>query len=574
MTNSQSSGLETDENLLKTIKGLPNQVFRYRLDEENNYVITFSEGRIAEEFGMTTDEVEGKTLEEVMGKEAASKYAKYYDRVFAGETVRFEAKHGGRWFFNVVSPLHPKSGKDNEEIVGYAVDVTQRKQAERRFSLAQQFAEVGTWEYDFADDTLFWNAECERLFGLEEGEFGETYQDFLSRVHPDDRGRVRKETDPDVLKGEKSEIKFEHRIIREDGETRWVREMAQKVTNTEGEVERIIGMVMDVTDQKDTHRELQESEKKYRKIFNNANDAMYLHGVEEGVPTEFMEVNEVATEMLGYSREELLSMSPRDIDADTGPERMSRIMEELAESDKKTFEVQHRKKDGSLVPVEISAHLFEMSGREVVLAIARDITERKKHQRELERATLETLHALNRTIEAKDEYTGSHIDRVQDFSVALGERLGLSDERLEQLEYASILHDVGKIGIDDSILGKPGPLTEEEWVEMEKHPKIGERIVGQVDRLEKAATIIGQHQEKYDGSGYPEGLRKEEISLEARIIAVVDAWDAMRTDRPYRDALTREEAKKELKENKSTQFDPEIVDLFLEMIEGERLEIG
>ena len=686
-----------------------------------------------------------------MGKEAAKEYSEYYDQAFAGETVRFEAKQGGRWFFNVVSPLYPESSSGREEIVGYAVDVTQRKQAERRFSLAQQFAEVGTWEYNFADDTLFWNAECERLFGLEEGEFGETYEDFLSRVHPDDRGRVRKETDPKLIKREKSDIEFEHRIIREDGETRWVREMAQTVSGREGKTGRVVGMVMDITkrkrtkeklerraelegllrelsgrflsldwknigkvienaladigdlldldrtyvfmidreeevmnntqewcaqniggqkekmqniplssvpewmgkleelesievndvaglsddweserkilesqdiksllvvpisygeelmgfvgfdsvtekrewgeEEKDllqvfgdltgsalftlkTEKELQEREKKYRKIFNNANDAMYLHGVKEGMPTEFMEVNEVATEMLGYSRDELLSMSPRDIDADTASDKMSSIMEELADSDKKTFEVQHRKKDGSLVPVEISAHLFEMGGEKVVHAIARDISERKEHQRELERATLETLHALNRTIEAKDEYTGSHIDRVQDFSVALGERLGLSDERLEQLEYASILHDVGKIGIDDSILGKPGPLTEEEWVEMEKHPKIGERIVSQVDRLEKAAKIIGQHQEKYDGSGYPAGLREEEISLEARIIAVVDAWDAMRTDRPYRDALTRGEAKKELEENKGTQFDPEIVDLFLDMIEEERLELG
>lgn|GEM_PF-1448449 len=1001
MDNSQNNGSDADENLLKTIKGLPNQVFRYYRDDENDYVITFSEGGIAEEFGMTTDKVAGKSLEEVMGEEAASKYKEYYDRAFAGETVRFEVEQYGRWFFNIVSPLYPESSPGRDEIVGYAVDVTQRKKAERRLSFAQQFADVGTWEYDFSDNSLFWNTECERLFGLEEGEFEETYEDFLGRVHPDDRELVRKETAPDVLQKEKSNIKFEHRILKADGETRWVREVAQTVTASGTQPERVVGMVMDITDQKETQKrlkeseekyraivekshdgiyiqrgdrfllvndriseiigyskeelyeknvwdllhpedvefvkeiaekraagdsapskyqaravteggdvvylsfsatsisyegdratlgsirniteqiraeeelrkskerfedmanllpqpiwetdsegvftyvneaayekfgysteelesgikmtdvvvpgererirenfnrsledraqdgreytcmtaegeefpalvysspitdegelegvrgitlditegkrtkeklerraelesllrelsgrflsldwknigkvienaladigdllnldrtyvfkidreeevmnnthewsaqgigaqkenlqniplasvpawmgtleelesievkdiadlpdeweserkilesqgiksllvvpisygekligfvgfdsvtemrewseeekdllqvfgdlagsalftlktekELQDREKKYRKIFNNANDAMYLHGVKEGMPTEFMEVNEVATEMLGYSRDELLSMSPRDIDSDTAPDKMSSIMEELADSDKKTFEVQHRKKDGSLVPVEISAHLFEMGGEKVVHAIVRDISERKEHQRELERATLETLHALNRTIEAKDEYTGSHIDRVQDFSVALGEKLELSDERMEQLEYASILHDVGKIGIDDSILGKSGPLTEEEWVEMEKHPKIGERIVSQVDRLEKAAKIIGQHQEKYDGSGYPAGLREEEISLEARIIAVVDAWDAMRTDRPYRDALTRGEAKKELEENKGTQFDPEIVDLFLEMIEGERLELG
>ncbi len=1000
MSNSNSDRGEPEE-LLQTIKSLPNQVFRYRRNEEDEYVITFSEGGLAEESDMTTDRIKGKTLEEVLGHGARQKYGKYYDKAFNGETVQFEAKYGGRWFFNVVSPLSSGAEEGPSEIVGYSFEVTQQKRAERRFSLAQRFADVGTWEYSFGDESLYWNPECERLFNLEEGEFEGTYEAFLKRVHPEDRDYVRSETEGIVQKEEIKDIEFEHRIIREGGETRWVRELAQPVTGEGEKTERIIGMVMDVTDRKkaeqklkeseekyraivekshdgiyiqrgdqfllvnericnimgyskeelyeksvwdllhpddieyvkeigekrasderaptkyqaraitksgdvvhlsfsvtsiayegeyaalgsvrniteeikaekelrkskerfedlanllpqplwetdtdgkftyvneagykkfgyspadiesgveitdvvatenyeklkknfskvlegvdredheytciagdgakfpaliysspivdkgeikgvrgitlditerkraqqklkhrakfenllrelsgrfletrsddidgiisealadlgefleldrtyvfkfdwegevmnNTHEwcaegvepqkdnlqeipvsslpswmdklesfenihiasvsdlsedweperkvlesqniksllvvpiayeedlmgfagfdsvrekrewrqeeidllevfgdltgsalftlktknELRKSEKKYRQIFNNANDAIYLHGIEEGMPGKFLEVNEVASKMLGYSRDELLSMSPLDIDAATDPDEMFKIMDKLSEKGKETFEVEHRRRDGSLVPVEISAHLFEMNNEKVVLAIARDISDRKKHQRELEQATIGTLHALNRTIEAKDEYTGSHIDRVQDFSVALGEKLELSDERLEQLRYASILHDVGKIGIDDSILGKPGSLTDEEWEEMEKHPKIGERIVGQVERLERAARIIGQHQEQYDGSGYPVGLQEEEISLEARIIAVVDAWDAMRTDRPYRDALSREEAKRELNENAGTQFDPEVVDLFLEMIEEERLELN
>lgn len=1000
MSNSDSNRDKADGKLLQTIKSLPNQVFRYRRNEEGEFVITFSEGGVAEGFGKT-DRITGKTLREVFGEGAREKYGEYCDRAFNGETVRFETKQGSRWFLNVVSPLSPKSEESPPEIVGYSFDITERKKAERRFSLAQQFADVGTWEYSFEDESLYWNSECERLFNLEEGEFEGTYDAFLKRVHPEDRDYVRSETEGIVQEKEVKDIEFEHRIIREDGEIRWVRELAQPVAGEHEKTDRVIGMVMDVTDRKkaeeklkeseekyraivekshdgiyiqrknqfllvnekicdilgyskeelyeksvwdllhpddveyvkdigekrasgeqapakyqakaitkggdvvhlsfsvtsisyegeyaalgsvrditeeiraekelrkskerfedlanllpqplwetdtdgeftyvneagykkfgyspadiesgveitdvvatehhdklknnfskalegveredheytciagdgrefpaliysspivdegeikgvrgitlditerklaqqklehrakfenllrelsgrfletrsddidgiisealadlgeflkldrtyvfkfdweqevmnNTHEwcargvepqreklqnipvsslpswmdklenfediyissvsdlsedweserkvlesqnikslivvpisygdnllgfagfdsvrekrewrqeeidllevfgdltgsalftlrtknELREREKKYRQIFNNANDAIYLHGIEEGMPGKFLEVNEIASEMLGYGRDELLSMSPLDIDAATNPDEMLQIMENLSEEGKETFEVEHRRKDGSLVPVEISAHFFQMNGEEVVLAIARDITERKKHQRELEQATIGTLHALNRTIESKDEYTGGHIDRVQDFSVALGEKLELSDERLEQLRYASILHDVGKIGIDDSILGKPGSLTDEEWEEMEKHPKIGERIVGQVDRLEKAARIIGQHQEQYNGSGYPAGLQEEEITLEARIIAVVDAWDAMRTDRPYRDALSREEAKRELKENAGTQFDPEIVDLFLEMIEEERLELN
>ncbi|MCF7890407.1 PAS domain S-box protein [Candidatus Bipolaricaulota bacterium] len=312
-------------------------------------------------------------------------------------------------------------------------------------------------------------------------------------------------------------------------------------------------------------KDLRKSEEEFRSYLENAPVGVYMLD-EEG---NYLEVNKTACEMTGYSKEELLDMGITDLHPSQASEDAREAFEKLLDEGEMRTELSYTRKDGT------KRHFLVNSVRiseDRYLGFTLDITERKKAEKKLEQTTLETLQALNRTIEAKDEYTGGHIDRVQRLSVKAGRKLGLSEEKLEQLRYASILHDIGKIGVPDSILGKPGELNEREWEEMEKHPEVGERIVSQVDRLKRAAKIIGQHQERYDGTGYPKGLQGDEITLEAQIVAVADAWDAMRTDRPYREALPREEAMRELKENAGTQFDPEIVEVMLELIEEGEIE--
>jgi HD-GYP domain-containing protein (c-di-GMP phosphodiesterase class II) len=153
--------------------------------------------------------------------------------------------------------------------------------------------------------------------------------------------------------------------------------------------------------------------------------------------------------------------------------------------------------------------------------------------------------------------------------------MGLPDQMIRYVEYAALLHDIGKIGIDEAILLKPGKLTPEEYEQMKKHPIIGHQILSPVKYLGPVAQMVLYHQEWYDGRGYPEGLKGEEIPLGSRIVAVLDAWDAMTSDRPYRKALGREIALGELKKGRGTQFDPKVVDTFLNLESAEwKLEAG
>src|SRR5438105_15139484 len=180
----------------------------------------------------------------------------------------------------------------------------------------------------------------------------------------------------------------------------------------------------------------------------------------------------------------------------------------------------------------------------------------------LENAYRSTLQALTAALEARDAETHGHSERVVTFSLRLGREYGLSAPNMKALEFGSLLHDIGKIGVPDAILRKPAKLTEEEWERMREHPLHGQQILRGIDFLKGAARVVAQHHEKWDGSGYPLGLSGEEIDICARIFAVADAFDAITSDRVYRRGKSYEAAAKELNEWAGRQFDPKVVEAF------------
>jgi len=203
---------------------------------------------------------------------------------------------------------------------------------------------------------------------------------------------------------------------------------------------------------------------------------------------------------------------------------------------------------------------------------ARLITGEREAARTLEMAYLSTVEALANALEAQDTHTHHHARALAEMALAVGRELGLDGDPLRTLELAALFHDIGKIGVPSEVIRKPGPLTEEEWTEMMRHPEIGAQIIAPVPYLQPVVPIVRACHEHWDGSGYPMGLRGDEIPLEARIILVCDAFHAMTSDRPYRRAMPFGSAVSRLRQAEGSQFDPVVVDTFVRLARGGRIE--
>jgi len=181
---------------------------------------------------------------------------------------------------------------------------------------------------------------------------------------------------------------------------------------------------------------------------------------------------------------------------------------------------------------------------------------------------LKTIRGFAMAVEAKDHYTHGHSENVMKYTVVLAKKLGLSDVDIDQIKYAGLLHDIGKIGVSEAILNKPGRLTAEEYNEIKKHPDLGARIISDVPFLQPLVPLIRHHHEFFDGSGYPDGIARDEIPLGARILCVADSFEAMTSNRPYRKAIGMERAIEILDMEKGKQFDPGVIDAFLGLVKG------
>jgi PAS domain S-box-containing protein len=339
--------------------------------------------------------------------------------------------------------------------------------------------------------------------------------------------------------------------------------------------DRATGFVLvsrDITAQYIAETALARSEDRFSKTFESSPDSININRLSDGV---YLDINPGFTKLTGYTREDSIGKSSLELNIWYNPvdrERLVRGLSETGEVD--NMEATFQRKNGTLGIGLMSARILVIEGEKCILSITREITERKAAETALRQANAEledayqaTLQGWVRALELHEHDTAAHSRRVVELTLQIARSMGIQNEELLDLQRGALLHDIGKLGISEEILLKPAALDAEEWQAMHLHPEFAYYFLKDIQYLHRAVDIPYNHHEHWDGSGYPRGLREEQIPLAARIFTVVDVYDALTSARPYRPAWSAQQARDFLVSQKSRIFDPTVVDLFIQIID-------
>lgn len=394
-----------------------------------------------------------------------------------------------------------------------------------------------------------------------------------------------------ILK-EKKVFREEYPITTESGNIKWVFEQGQGVYDENGEVLVIEGLIIDINDRKKREDEIKYLN--YHDVLTGLYNRRYFEEEKLRLENENIyplsviigDINglKLFNDALGHAEGDRLIVTiaeilinccrEDDVIARTGGDEFSILLPKtkMEEANKIIRQIGTICDKYKLKIMSEAYHISislgcatKKSREESFNSIIKDAEDSMYRHKLLQSKSLHSsiISSMKSTLYAKSQQTEEHALRLITLSKIIGQTMDLSDAQLNELELLSTLHDIGKIGISDNILNKPGKLTEEEWLDMKKHPEIGYRIAMSTPELIPIADYILSHHEHWDGSGYPQGTKGEEIPLQSRIIAIADAYDAMTSDRPYRRSMTKEAAIEEIRVNAGTQFDPKVAELFL-----------
>ena len=444
------------------------------------------------------------------------------------------------------------------------------RESEERFSMIFHSSPVGITLTRLSDGRIVdVNSALLSMVGYSREEsIGRTSREVGLWASPDDRDRLVR-----VMSRQSKTEGAELRFRKKSGEEGVMLGSAELIRL--GGEDHLLGMVLDITKRKGAEEALRSSEERFKRYFELGLIGMVLSSPTRGT----LEVNDEACRMLGYERDELLHMTwaqvthPDDLEANLA--YANRLL--AGEIDGYTYDKRFIRKDGEIIHATMSAKCVRGADGSIdyIVSLIQDITKRKESEERLgstlanlRKAIGGTIQAIVQVVEMRDPYTAGHQRRVADLARSIAVEMGLSPDIVEGIRIAAVIHDIGKVSVPAELLSKPGKLTQNELELIKDHPLTGYDILKDVEFPWPVAEIIYQHHERLDGSGYPRGLKGDEVLLEARIIALADVVEAIASHRPFRPALGIDVALGEITKNKGVLYDPFVVDtclaLFLE----------
>lgn len=562
----------------------------------------------------------GKTMMEVYpGIENTELFVKLHDCMKDRRASRFENEFffpdgSSGWFELSIQPVP-------EGIFILSIDITENKLAEEhirnseeRFRLMAENIEEGFWITDPGTNSeVYLSSAIERIFGRSTEELMQTQNAFLESILPEDLPLVLEKLEAQKH-GEPTSM--EYRIQRADGKVRWVWDRAFPIFKDDGTVKYVTGLISDITERKETEALIQTQLKRLSAL--NAIDraisintdltvTMNLFIVETMMQLQVDAVDVLLIDphtqtlqpisqlgfinpswgegrlKLGEGLAGCIALEHRkviiyDLSVIEDPFVRVPLFEEegfvsyfgipLATKGqvKGVLEVFHRTR---LDPPGEWLNFLDTLGGQAAIAIENGqlFEGLQRSNQELMMAYDATIAGWSHAMDLRDKETEGHTQRVTELTLKLAERMGISEQEQVHIKRGALLHDIGKLGVPDHILLKPGKLNEEEWVIMRRHPTYAHDMLMPVAYLRPALDIPHCHHEKWDGSGYPRGLKGEEIPLSARIFAIVDVWDALRSDRPYRDGWSAQKTRDYIQAESGKHFDPNVVEAFMQLLE-------
>lgn len=538
---------------------------------KGNGIRTFVNDAYCDHFGIASNEAIGTSFLPLVAEEDRQAIEGKISRLLSGEVdvvtevhqvVNADGSIG--WQEWTDQAIHDESG-NIIEFQSIGRDVTERIQAdqallasEERLRAVVDEAPFGALYYELkSDERLIFigaNPAADQILAVNAQQYvGKTIEEAFPPLAdteiPDAYRRV-------ITSGERFST---DQVDYEDDEIQGVFEVHAFKTGER----RLAVFFRDITERKRAEDALRESEERFSMLSEAA-----FEGIGFSDEGRVIDCNEQLATMLGYSQSEMIGL---EVSKFVAPESFEIVSKQIISGYEGPYEHLALSKDGTKFPVEVRGKTIPYKGRQIRVTIIRDITERKQAEARLTQAYDTTLEGWAKALEMRDKETEDHSQRVVQLTISLAEAYGIQGEELTNIRYGAILHDIGKMGIPDGILRKPGKLTRRERRIMKEHPNHSFKLLSEIPFLQKSVDIPYCHHERWDGGGYPRGLKGEEIPLAARIFSVVDVWDAICSDRPYSNAWPKEKAINYLKSESGKQFDPQVVDVFLEIIESGKI---